>query len=778
MTFRFTVFARAAALSACLAGVDSGDGAGEAQGSPAEASAAALSSVDCPWGTGQCAWPGTFDGSKALRVGGIKTGTGSAAKVQRTDLLAQFTMQGSAFLSEVKFNARREGLQDGVLWVELRADAPRPDTGTLLARGRTLLRNASDGSYELLPVTVRTVAPVTRLVDGAKYWLRVWVQPSPAAVPASVLLDAASVASAGQALKTCSASGSAWPAACSSVAPSPGRLLAFLPVFETIASASCEDRLRNGDEPGRDCGTACAKACSLGSVCFEDRDCGAAAICRAGTPGPGNTDAACARDLGTARSTCSCLPKLEVGAACGSSGDCVTGLCQGSTGERVVAPRCVPATCGNGRRDGNETDVDCGGSCGNLCAGGKTCAANADCDQGLLCGGDTKPYTCRPARVNGASCLKDWECGSGACLAKVCRSPGQTGEPCDSRPDCLGVACTAGKCALPSYTDRVLNGSETDVDCGGTGTGFRACAGGQSCSLDTDCRSGFSCEGGVCGAATGNACSKAADCFSRLCGRASPTTKPVCLERFASDDPRHCSNGFADADETDLDCGGGVCRACKDKLRCLGPRDCTSGVCTTSGQCAAPTCLDGVRNGLEKGVDCGGGSCRPCASGVAVDEAAACASKVRSEELGVCVDGTCFDAVKNGGETDVDCGGASCARCSVASACLLPGDCVSGACGGTPKKCLAPSSSDRVRNGDETDVDCGGSSGKACALAKSCLVRADCAAGAVCANGRCAAASCADGVFDRTKGEVDIDCGGSCGPCAVGKACTTASQCT
>jgi hypothetical protein len=39
--------------------------------------------------------------------------------------------------------------------------------------------------------------------------------------------------------------------------------------------------------------------------------------------------------------------------------------------------------------------------------------------------------------------------------------------------------------------------------------------------------------------------------------------------------------------------------------------ECSTGVCA-SGSCASPTCTDGVKNGNETDVDCGGGSCLGC----------------------------------------------------------------------------------------------------------------------------------------------------------------------
>jgi hypothetical protein len=55
--------------------------------------------------------------------------------------------------------------------------------------------------------------------------------------------------------------------------------------------------------------------------------------------------------------------------------------------------------------------------------------------------------------------------------------------------------------------------------------------------------------------------------------------------------------------------------------------------------------------------------------------------------------------------------------------------------------CQAPTCGDGVKNGSETDVDCGGTSCPACGLDRTCNVPVDCAPGA-CVNGHCAATSC------------------------------------
>jgi hypothetical protein len=112
----------------------------------------------------------------------------------------------------------------------------------------------------------------------------------------------------------------------------------------------------------------------------------------------------------------------------------------------------------------------------------------------------------------------------------------------------------------------------------------------------------------------------------------------------------------------------------------------------------------------------------------------------------------------------------------------LCGECCSSAdcCGADPcppgsQTCLAGlrcgvSCSDQVRNGSETDVDCGGSCAR-CVNGKVCATRADCVGG-LCAGGTCQA--CA----------VDGDCGSDgdgfcyCAEPATGgpKVCTKANQ--
>ena len=52
---------------------------------------------------------------------------------------------------------------------------------------------------------------------------------------------------------------------------------------------------------------------------------------------------------------------------------------RGSTGGGAGASDGSPGTCNDGRKNGNETDIDCGGSCRG-CVAGSTCIAATDCE--------------------------------------------------------------------------------------------------------------------------------------------------------------------------------------------------------------------------------------------------------------------------------------------------------------------------------------------------------------------------------------------------------------
>src|SRR5204862_7585717 len=102
---------------------------------------------------------------------------------------------------------------------------------------------------------------------------------------------------------------------------------------------------------------------------------------------------------------------------------------------------------------------------------------------------------------------------------------------------------------------------------------------------------------------------------------------------------------------------------------------------------------------------------------------------------------TCTDSVETGDESDVDCGGPVCAACATGAHCVADSDCEKKLC--WSKVCIEPTCTDNVRTGAETDIDCGGPDCAGCTVGRACKGSSDCTSG-VCSASACQAASCTD----------------------------------
>ena len=223
-----------------------------------------------------------------------------------------------------------------------------------------------------------------------------------------------------------------------------------------------------------------------------------------------------------------------------------------------------------------------------------------------------------------------------------------------------------------------------------------------------------------------------------------------------------CTDGARNGTETDVDCGGGACPAVRRRAAPAAPAPTARRSVCVGGVCQPPRCSDGVKNGSETDVDCGGELSPRCADrpGLRHRRATARAASARATSAQAA---TCSDGVKNGHETDIDCGGglratAPPARRARAAPTAQSGVCTGGVCqaascarrrqerdrdrhrlrrrtcpdvrerpgmrraGATARAASAPAASarpprcvDGVKNGDETDVDCGGA---ACATVR------------------------------------------------------------
>ena len=211
---------------------------------------------------------------------------------------------------------------------------------------------------------------------------------------------------------------------------------------------------------------------------------------------------------------------------------------------------------------------------------------------------------------------------------------------------------------------------------------------------------------------TVQSCDTNADCASKVCN----TGAHLCLAPTATD-------GALNEDETDIDCGGKIAKACDVDKKCLLGGDCTTGVCKDTGgglTCQTPTSTDGVKNGNETGVDCGNTGNPTCANGHGCTVRADCTNLYC--KAGTCTAPAPADGVKNGTETDVDCGGTSGKTCAVTKACLAGTDCTSGACAYNDKCADKPSCTAHY-GGDTCGLGGDGSVGTA--SYESCCATAD-----------------------------------------------------
>ena len=233
----------------------------------------------------------------------------------------------------------------------------------------------------------------------------------------------------------------------------------------------------------------------------------------------------------------------------------------------------------------------------------------------------------------------------------------------------------------------------------------------------------------------------------------------------------HCNNLTLDEDETDVDCGGS-CAPCGTGSPCDAPSDCINGSCDEI--CLPAACDDSVRNGLETDVDCGGPDCALCPDGSTCASQSDCDGATTCFE-NVCVGPDCLNGTLDGSETDVDCGGPDCGPCGAGEGCVIAGDCTDLVCAAF--SCVDGSCIDGVKNNAESAVDCGGGGCQACPVGAPCTTASQCETGACSAGGFCAAPSCTDGAQNGL--EPAIDCGGICpNACLEGQGCIDDGDCT
>jgi hypothetical protein len=275
----------------------------------------------------------------------------------------------------------------------------------------------------------------------------------------------------------------------------------------------------------------------------------------------------------------------------------------------------------------------------------------------------------------------------------------QGGNICDQYGNCVS-----------SCLDHTLDGTETDVDCGGA-----------YCDAQR-----YTCQ-------DGKKCLVGADCFDKVC------TGNVC--QAAS-----CSDGVQNGTETGVDCGGNcsfltVPQTCPSGDTCYTASDCTSGECNSSdtcvqrangqqcynggGNCASGHCAN-VSNGLGSiccDTDCTG-SCQYCGGGTGLvygqcgQVPAGPAPSGQCTSNGTCGnDGNCTAAGTCEQQPTTRNCGPTCVGTTLTASGYCEGD---GGCGGVVSDCTPYACSTFVP-----------------ACNTTCSTSADCAPGHVCTTGSC-----------------------------------------
>ncbi len=379
-----------------------------------------------------------------------------------------------------------------------------------------------------------------------------------------------------------------------------------------------------------------AAAGDAGPECTAAADCGADTECRTFAC----TDSACVTTDAPAMTACT-----EGGEFCDGMGACLAGSCMDSV------------------QGGDETDVDCGGSCAP-CANDAACDGDADCESALCvdgtctacatsddCGADRycdEAMVCQGTLANGAACASDMQCGSGVCADGVC---------CDGACDGDCVACnlagTEGVCTpLPNDTactddGAFCNGTES-CQAGVCASAGDPCGGADG---DADCRE--SCDEGAdaCTAPdpAGSACDDGLFCTGAdTCDAAGACVSAgnPCPGTDGDGDCSESCNEASDACDAPDEAG----TACNDGLFCTASDVCNAGgFCVGTGDpCPGPNGDGDCSETCNEASDaCDGND----PAGSACNDSLFCTVTDRCNAAGACV-GTGDPCVGSDGDRD------------------------------------------------------------------------------------------------------------------------------
>jgi hypothetical protein len=220
-------------------------------------------------------------------------------------------------------------------------------------------------------------------------------------------------------------------------------------------------------------GTACSTGVCDGAgrcvECLTPMNCGSEEVCKEDRCVPRGCDNTTLdgeeTDVDCGGSVC---PPCTNGQKCQIPADCASGVCESAGGGDKF---CAESGCDDGIRNGDETGVDCGGSCPKACSPGTPCLDNDDCESLVCSCPDSNPtcsmLVCQPPRCNdGTQNGDEVEVDCGPDCTRTCND----GDPCVEDKWCVSFVCdpSAGVCLEPTCDDGKRNQDETGVDCGGS----------------------------------------------------------------------------------------------------------------------------------------------------------------------------------------------------------------------------------------------------------------------------------------------------------------------
>lgn len=306
--------------------------------------------------------------------------------------------------------------------------------------------------------------------------------------------------------------------------------------------------------------------------------------------------------------------------------------------------------CRDGLRDGDETDIDCGGPDCGTCLSGRKCEKGADCLSGECEGGKCTcvPLVACPDNACGhvVHCGGELDCGScasGVCYENQCCSPrackegecGVISDGCGGTLRCGDESCcTPRSCEHPSLANRC---GDYDDRCGGSVT--CGCSGASDKCYLGECCVPKTCDAlAACGSILSDGCGGTVTCgcpSGEIC-KSGACCKPLTdCSTWAGPGCGKLQDGCGGS----LDCG------------CSGGESCVAGSCCTPLGCGAGNAGDACGPSVSNG--CGGTQSCGCAGGLPCYQGQCCQPQTCSQ-LGR--DDRCGPAANGCGVSNLWCG--------------------------------------------------------------------------------------------------------------------------